>query len=164
MANIWAKVISILAGNLNYGFSYLIKTVPFRDRMFFILTCEECIENGHSKLETTMKIKKTISSFVYMIFHIPKWLRNTWLVPKHSTLQQKETRWQRLNFTWHGIWPNFLASIEVFAVLHSVRVGINVTWNMEFLIGKWNICKCEIQQTWLILLYNEAQLISTNLE
>ena len=52
----------------------------------------------------------------------------------------------------HGIWPNFLASIEVFAVLHSVRVGINVTWNMEFLIGKWNICKCEIQQTWLILL------------
>ena len=31
----------------------------------------------------------------------------------------------------HGICPNFLASIEVFAVL-----GINVTWNMEFLIGK----------------------------
>ena len=142
MANIWNKVISILAGNLNYGLSYLITTVPFRDRMFFILTCEECIENGHSKLETTMKIKKTISSFVYMIFHIPKWLRNTWLVPKHSTLQQKETRWQRLNFTWHGIWPNFLASIEVFAVLHSVRLvrvsRYYVARNMEFLIGKWS--------------------------
>ena len=47
------KAISILAGNLNYSPSYLITTVPFRDRMFFILTCEECIENGHSKLEVS---------------------------------------------------------------------------------------------------------------
>ena len=30
---------------------------------------------------------------------------------------------------------------------------------MEFLIGKGNICKCEIQQTQFILLYNHSSLV-----
>jgi hypothetical protein len=33
MANIWEKAISILAGNLNTGFSYLITTVRLHHRL-----------------------------------------------------------------------------------------------------------------------------------
>ena len=52
MSDIWEKAISIFAGYLNSGLSYLITTIPIQNRvdicilksqtMFFLKKCQKC--------------------------------------------------------------------------------------------------------------------------
>ena len=94
MANIWEKAISILAGNLNLGCSYLITTVSFYNRLVWQGKRGSKLR-GSSQLHTVAKFTKFHPKSWKDIFPFwpDSWSENKWSISRIRNWNSAKVVW-----------------------------------------------------------------------